>query len=175
MWASAPTNISKIRFGRTESSAPTKIYKRTQKRKYSAPPANAQVACCFHGRVLCHLPAWQLVPMGALSPRRRRCSYRFVGRFPCAGRSVLLRGHSVALRYNPIRFQRLFLPTFSGKTEKVGLRSNGYSVSVNNGTPVPTGGVYITFWHMDRIINRQSAAASSETRLRMRSLISILL
>ena len=74
MWASAPTNISEIRFGRTESSAPTKIYNRTQKRKYSAPPANAQVACCFHGRMLCHLPAWQLVPMGALSPRRRRCS-----------------------------------------------------------------------------------------------------
>ena len=65
--------------------------------------------------------------------------------------------------------------TFSVLPEKVGLRSNGYSVSVNNGTPVPTGGIYITFWHMDRIINRQSAAASSETRLRMRSLISILL
>ena len=30
IWASAPTNISEIRFGRTESSAPTKIYNRTQ-------------------------------------------------------------------------------------------------------------------------------------------------
>ena len=28
----------------------------------------------FHGRVFYHLPAWQLFPMGALSPRRRRCS-----------------------------------------------------------------------------------------------------
>ena len=36
------------------------------------------------------------------------------------------------LRYNPIRIQRLFLPTFSGKTEKVGLRSNSSS-------PVQTG------------------------------------
>ena len=44
--------------------------------------------------------------------------------------------HSVALRYNPIRFQRLFLPTFSGKTEKVGLRSNGYGVAVKMAVPV---------------------------------------
>ena len=28
------------------------------------------------------------------------------------------------------RIQRLFLPTFSGKAEKVGLRSNGYGVAV---------------------------------------------
>ena len=28
----------------------------------------------FHGRVFCSFLAWQLFPMGALSPRRRRCS-----------------------------------------------------------------------------------------------------
>ena len=28
----------------------------------------------FHGSVFCHPLAWQLFPMGALSPRRRRCS-----------------------------------------------------------------------------------------------------
>ena len=28
----------------------------------------------LHGSVFCHSPAWQLLPMGALSPRRRRCS-----------------------------------------------------------------------------------------------------
>ena len=39
------------------------------------------------------------------------------------------RGFFCGLRYNPIRFQRLFLPTFSGKTEKVGLRSNSCGVT----------------------------------------------
>ena len=28
----------------------------------------------FHGSVFCRLPAWKLLSMGALSPRRRRCS-----------------------------------------------------------------------------------------------------
>ena len=32
------------------------------------------MACHFHGSVFCHLPARQLLPMGVLSPRRRRCS-----------------------------------------------------------------------------------------------------
>ena len=32
------------------------------------------MACHFHGSVFCHLPAWKLLSMGALSPRRRRCS-----------------------------------------------------------------------------------------------------
>ena len=42
--------------------------------KFSAPPANPQMRCCFHSSVFCHLFARQLLPMGALSPRRRRCS-----------------------------------------------------------------------------------------------------
>ena len=33
-----------------------------------------QMACHFHGSVFCHLPAWKLLSMRALSPRRRRCS-----------------------------------------------------------------------------------------------------
>ena len=32
------------------------------------------MACHFHGSVFCHLLAWKLLSMGALSPRRRRCS-----------------------------------------------------------------------------------------------------
>ena len=28
----------------------------------------------FHSSVFCHLPAWKLLSMGALPPRRRRCS-----------------------------------------------------------------------------------------------------
>ena len=43
--------------------------------------------------------------------------------------------------------KRLFLPTFSGKAEKVGLRSNGCGLAAFNGTPVkpehtllPSGG-----------------------------------
>ena len=43
------------------------------------------------------------------------------------------------LRHNPIRFQRLFLPTFSGKAEKVGLRSNSCGPAANSASPVPTG------------------------------------
>ena len=66
--------------------------------------------------------------MGALSPRRRRCS-SVLQKESRAGRNVLLRGSFCGLRYNPIRIQRLFLPTFSGKTEKVGLRSNGCGVA----------------------------------------------
>ncbi len=36
------------------------------------------------------------------------------------------------LRYNPIRIQRLFLPTFSGKTEKVGRRRHSRGVTANS-------------------------------------------
>ena len=39
------------------------------------------------------------------------------------------RGFFCGLRYNPIRFQRLFLPTFSGKTEKVGRRRHSCSAT----------------------------------------------
>ena len=39
------------------------------------------------------------------------------------------RGLFCGLRYNPIRFQRLFLPTFSGKTEKVGRRRHSCSAT----------------------------------------------
>ena len=42
--------------------------------KYWAPSAHTQMACHFHGSVFCHLLARQLLSMGALSPRRRRCS-----------------------------------------------------------------------------------------------------
>ena len=45
-------------------------------------------------------------------------------------------GSFCGLRYNPIRIQRLFLPTFSGAAEKVGLRSNGYGVAVKMAIPV---------------------------------------
>ncbi len=45
------------------------------------------------------------------------------------------------LRHNPIRIQRLFLPTFSGKAEKVGLRSNRCGVTATTAVPVPTGNV----------------------------------
>ena len=50
-------------------------------------------------------------------------------------------GSFCGLRYNPIRFQRLFLPTFSGKAEKVGLRSNSCGVTATTAVPVPTGNV----------------------------------
>ena len=43
-------------------------------------------------------------------------------------------GFFCGLRHNPIRFQRLFLPTFSGKTEKVGLRSNRCGLTAFNGS-----------------------------------------
>ena len=46
----------------------------TIERKYSAPPANTQMRSAFHSRVFYHLPARQRFSMGALSPRRRRCS-----------------------------------------------------------------------------------------------------
>ena len=41
------------------------------------------------------------------------------------------RGLFCGLRYNPIRIQRLFLPTFSGKAEKVGLRSNSCGLAAS--------------------------------------------
>ena len=95
--------------------------------------------CCYHhSRVFCHLPARQLFPRGALSPRRRRCS-SVLQKESRAGRNVLLRGSFCGLRYNPIRFQRLFLPTFSGKTEKVGLRSNSCGVAAFNSSSGESG------------------------------------
>ena len=42
--------------------------------KNCAPPAHTQMRSELHGSVFCHLPARQLLSMGALSPRRRRCS-----------------------------------------------------------------------------------------------------
>ena len=45
-------------------------------------------------------------------------------------------GFFCGLRYNPIRIQRLFLLTFSGKTEKVGLRSNSCSLTAKEAVPV---------------------------------------
>ena len=42
--------------------------------KKFAPSAHTQMACHFHGSVFCHLPAWKLLSMRALSPRRRRWS-----------------------------------------------------------------------------------------------------
>ena len=45
-------------------------------------------------------------------------------------------GSFCGLRYNPIRIQRLFLPTFSGAAEKVGLRSNSCSLIENSAPPV---------------------------------------
>ena len=93
----------------------------------------------FHGRVFCHLPAWKLLSMRALSPRRRRCS------------PVLQRDSRVLAAmffYGVLLWhcgttrsvsKRLFLPTFSGKAEKVGLRSNGCGVTAKEASPVPTG------------------------------------
>ena len=49
------------------------------------------------------------------------------------------RGFFCGLRYNPIRIQRLFLPTFSGKTEKVGLRSNSCGVAAFNSSSGESG------------------------------------
>ena len=91
------------------------------------------MCCCFYGSVFCHFPAWQLLSMGALSPRRRRVVQicrQFIVCWPQCSSTGLFCG----LRYNPIRFQRLFLHTFSDKPEKVCPRSDGYSVAVKNGT-----------------------------------------
>ena len=92
----------------------------------------------FHGRVFCSFLAWQLFPMGALSPRRRRVVQicrQFIVCWPQRSST----GSFCGLRYNPIRIQRLFLPTFSGKTEKVGPRSDGCDVAAFNSSPVQTG------------------------------------
>ena len=72
MWASAPTNVCEKRTGRTESSVPYKdlqwneniLHHRRIRRC-----AIISTAGCFT-----IFPARQLFPMGALSPRRRRCS-----------------------------------------------------------------------------------------------------
>ena len=91
------------------------------------------MSCCFHSRVFCHLPARQLFPMGALSPRRRRVVQIRRQFFVCWPQCSSM-GSFCGLRYNPIRIQRLFLHTFSDKPEKVCPRSDGYSVAVKNGS-----------------------------------------
>ena len=47
--------------------------------------------------------------------------------------------NSRASARNMTRLRRIFLPTFSGATEKVGLRSNSCSVSAKEAVPVNTG------------------------------------
>ena len=77
----------------------------------------------FHGRVFYHLPARQLLSMGALSPRRRRVVQicrQFIVCWPQRSST----GSFCGLRYNPIRIQRLFLPTFSGKTDGTKLQTS---------------------------------------------------
>ena len=91
----------------------------------------------LHGSVFYHLHARQLFSMGALSPRRRRV-VQLCREIPVCWPQCFSTGLFSGLRYNPIRVQRLFLPTFSGKTEKVGLRSNSRGVTATTAVPVNT-------------------------------------
>ena len=126
------------------------------------------MACYFHGSVFCQLLAWQRFSMGALSPRRRRCSSALQKEFRVLATMFfygLLLWHRGTIRSAS---KRLFLPTFSGKTEKVGLRSNGCgvaakeAVSVNSDKRANVGiGPYgrREFWH-----NRKSRPPEAQLR-----------
>ena len=72
MWASAPTNVCEKRTGRTESSVPYKDLQWNENILHHRRIRRCAVistAGCFT-----IFPARQLLPMGALSPRRRRCN-----------------------------------------------------------------------------------------------------
>ena len=68
-------------------------------------------------------------------PRRRRV-VQICGQFLVCWPQRSSTGSFCGLQYNPIRFQRLFLPTFSGKAEKVGRRRHSCSVTANSAVPV---------------------------------------
>ena len=93
----------------------------------------------FHGSVFYHLPAQQLLPMGALSPRRRRCSVALQRDFRVLAAAFfdgVILWHRSTIRFAS---RRIFLPTFSGATEKVGRRRHSCGVTANSAPPVPTG------------------------------------
>ncbi len=95
--------------------------------------------CCFHSSVFCYLLAWQLLSVGALSPRRRRCSVdlqRDSRVLATAFFDGVILWHCGTIRFVS---KRLFLPTFSGKPEKVCRRRHGCDVAAFNSSPVQTG------------------------------------
>ena len=97
------------------------------------------MACHFHGGVFCRLLARQLPPMGALSPSRRRCSVALQKDsrvLAAAFFDGVILWHRGTIRFAS---KRLFLPTFSGATEKVGRRRHRCGVGANSAPPVPTG------------------------------------
>ena len=69
-----PQGVCRIRSAPSSLTAAQSCPPLQIERKYSAPPANTQMRSAFHSRVFYHLPARQRFSMGALSPRRRRCS-----------------------------------------------------------------------------------------------------
>ena len=72
MWVSAPTNVCEKRTGWTESSVPYKDLQWNENILHHRRIRRCAVistAGCFT-----IFPAWQRFSMGALSPRRRRCS-----------------------------------------------------------------------------------------------------
>ena len=131
MWASAPTNMCKKRTGRTGSSAPTKIYNGTQRFCTIGAYVDGPL---FPRQGVLLFPCVATVIDESVVPRRRRCNIALQRDFRVLAATCFYGTHSVAPRYNPIRIQRLFLPTFSGATEKVCPRSDGYSVAVKNGS-----------------------------------------
>ena len=132
MPTSAPTNVYEKRTGRTASSAPTIERKNVNilhHRRIRRWPIVSTAACfaislrgnCFRWE-RCHHTGGAVVQI---------CREIFVCWLQCSSA-----GSFCGLRYNPIRIQRLFLPTFSGKAEKVGLRSNSCGAAAFNGTAV---------------------------------------
>ena len=109
--------------------------------------------------------------MGALSPRRRRCSSALQKEFRVLAAMFfygLILWHCGTIRFAS---RRLFLPTFSGAAEKVGLRSNGCGVTAFNSSPVKTnkrgrcGHRPLRRWE----IWRSRKSRSAKQRLRPRS------
>ena len=78
----------------------------------------------FLSSVFCHLHARQLLPMRALSPRRRRCSAVLQRDFRVLAAAFfygVLLWHCGTTRSVS---KRLFLPTFSGKTDGTKLQTS---------------------------------------------------
>ena len=118
--AQHPTNVCKKQTGRIGSS--TRSIKNSHHRRIRRCVLNC-TAGCFAISMRGNYSRWEhcLHAGGAVVQLCREISVCWP---QCSSM-----GSFCGLRYNPIRIQRLFLPTFSGKAEKVGLRSNGCGVT----------------------------------------------
>ena len=115
MWASAPTNVSKIMFGRTGSSAPTNVYNRTQE---LCTTGECVGGLLFPRQGVFLFSCAATVSDGSVVPRRRRCSSALQRDFRVLAAAFfygLILWHCGTIRFVP---SASFCPLFLARQKK---------------------------------------------------------